>query len=114
MSWLELPSLALLLIGVFCANVGALGLLRFPDVFVRSHAATVSTIGGSVVSIFGLAIAGSQLGAAFPAKAILTALIILFTSPTGTHAILKAAHKSRVPMWPKTFCDLLREEEKDG
>ena len=40
--WLEIAGFALLLVGLFCANVGAIGLVRFPDVFIRSHAATVS------------------------------------------------------------------------
>ncbi|MHC1564244.1 MAG: monovalent cation/H(+) antiporter subunit G [Candidatus Hecatellaceae archaeon] len=111
MIWLELPGLILLLIGIFCANVGAIGLIRFPDVFIRSHAATVSVMGGSVVSLFGLVLIGCQLGGAFPVKVFIIALIVIFASPTGTHAILKAAHKSRVQMWHKTFCDMLREEE---
>lgn len=106
----KFTGLALLLLGVFCANVGALGLIRFPDVFIRSHAATVSVIGGCVVSIFGLALLGLGFGN-FPVKAFITALIILFTAPTSTHAILRAAHKSRVPMWSETFCDMLREEK---
>lgn len=114
MIWLEIPGILLLLLGVFCANVGAIGLVRFPDVYIRSHAATVSIIGGAVVSIIGVALISSQLDGAFFAKAVFAALIIVFTSPTGTHAILRAAHKSRVPMWHKTFCDLLKEERRGG
>ncbi|RLI29742.1 cation:proton antiporter [Candidatus Bathyarchaeota archaeon] len=112
---LEAVGLALLFLGLFCANVGALGLVRFPDVFIRSHAATVMSMGGAVVSIFAVALMGGAHNPSFFVKACLTALIVIFTSPTGSHAILRAAHKSRVKMWEGTFCDMLREdEEKDG
>ena len=111
--WLEIVGFALLLVGLFCANVGAIGLVRFPDVFIRSHAATVSSMGGAVVSIVGVALMSGELGWAFFAKAILVAIIIVFTSPTGSHAILRAAYKSRTPMWHKTFCNMLREEKQD-
>jgi multicomponent Na+:H+ antiporter subunit G len=109
--WLEVLGFILLWLGLFCANVGAIGLVRFPDVFVRSHAATVSSMGGAVISIVGIALMSGQLGWIFFAKAILVALIIIFTSPTGSHAILRAAHRSRVPLWRGTFCDMLREEK---
>ena len=105
----EAIGLALLFLGLFCAIVGAIGLVRFPDVFIRSHAATVMSMGGTVVSIFAVALMGGVESLPFLVKAILAALIIIFTSPTGSHAILRAAHKSGVKLWKGTFCDMLRE-----
>jgi len=100
-------------LGVFCSIVGALGLLRFPDVFIRIHAATVSVIGGAVVSIFGAALLTFPFNLSFSIKAFLIAGIIFLTSPVGSHAILRAAHKSKTPMWNGTVCDKLREAEKN-
>jgi len=110
----ELVGLALIFLGVFCSIVGSVGLVRFPDAYIRSHAATVSSMGGAVVASFGASIFALTVNPAFSIKAFIVALIIIFTSPTGTHAILKAAHKSRIPMWPQTFCDKLKEDKKIG
>jgi multicomponent Na+:H+ antiporter subunit G len=100
-------------LGIFASFVGALGLLRLPDAYTRMHAATVSVIGGAVVTVFGLAL---FLGASNPIsslKVLIIAAVIFFTSPVGSHAILRAAHKSRVPLWPRSVCDMLKEGEKD-
>ena len=38
--WLQLPMAALLVVGAVFALVGVVGLLRFPDFFMRLHAPT--------------------------------------------------------------------------
>lgn len=107
----EVAGLTLIFVGVFCSIVGAIGLVRFPDVYVRSHAATVAGIGGCILIIFGSAIYTSTFNLQFSVKALIIALIILLVLPTNTHAILRAAHKAKTPMWNKTFCDKLLEDK---
>lgn len=74
--------------GVFCV-IGAVGLLRMPDFYTRMHAASViETLG------LGLLLAGMVLQAGFTlvtAKLVMIGLLILFASPTATHALAKAA-----------------------
>jgi len=74
--------------GGFCV-VGAVGLIRMPDVYTRMHAASViETLGA------GLLIVGMLLQAGFTlvsAKLVVIGLLILFASPTATHALAKAA-----------------------
>ena len=109
----------LLVIGALCDLIGAIGLLRFPNYFVRLHAATVATIGGAVYPLFGIAIiclACDFLGIArwfIAAISFLTAIIIVLTAPTGSHAVARAAHRIGVPVYPKV-CDLLEEDKKRG
>jgi multicomponent Na+:H+ antiporter subunit G len=64
-------------------------MLRMPDFYTRLHAAgVVDTLGAGLI-VFGLALqAGLSLAAA---KLIVVALLILFTSPTATHALAQAA-----------------------
>ena len=108
----------LTLIGVFCDVVGSIGMVRFPNFFVRLHAATVGTIGGAVYPLFGvtlMSLALNYLGVIryFVATgAFLTAIAIVLTAPVGSHALARAAHRSKtVPVEPRV-CDFLREDER--
>ena len=82
-SWLCLGA------GGLACIVGALGLLRMPDLFTRMHAASlVDTVGAGFV-LLGLALqAGLTL---VTVKLAIIALLIFFTSPTATHALARAA-----------------------
>ncbi|MEM4040850.1 MAG: monovalent cation/H(+) antiporter subunit G, partial [Ignisphaera sp.] len=46
----------LVIIGAICDLLGAIGLLRFPNFYVRLHALTVGTIGGAFVPLIGVAL----------------------------------------------------------
>jgi len=83
--------------GVFFLFMGAVGLIRFPDFYTRMHAAGKCDTLGSLLILTGLACAeGFHLSSL---KLMVIALFIFFTSPTATHAIARAAHRSRVPFW---------------
>ena len=43
-------------IGVLCDLIGAIGMLRFPNFYLRLHAATVGTIGGAFIPLIGVAL----------------------------------------------------------
>ena len=76
--------------GFFCV-VGAIGMLRMPDFYTRTHAASVIETLGAGLILAGLAIdAGFTLATA---KLGAIALLILFASPTATHALAKAAYE---------------------
>ena len=48
-------------VGLVLIAGGALGLLRFPDLYTRLHASNVADVVGSVVVVVGLAIAAPIL-----------------------------------------------------
>lgn len=74
--------------GVFCL-AGAAGVLRMPDFYTRVHAASVTDVVGSFAILTGLALqAGLTL---VTVKLAFIALLIFFTSPAATHALVKAA-----------------------
>lgn len=92
MSPLEIISAVLLAIGSFLVLSGAIGLLRFPDVYSRMHAAGITDTLGAVAILLGLMfLAGWTL---VLAKLIMILLFLLLTGPTASHTLGKAAWKS--------------------
>ena len=74
--------------GLFCA-IGALGLLRMPDFYTRTHAASVTDTVGAGLILLGLILqAGLTLVAV---KLAMIGLLLFFTGPVAGHALVKAA-----------------------
>ena len=74
--------------GLFCI-VGAVGLLRMPDFYTRVHAASVTDTLGAGFILLGL---GLQAGwTLVTLKLAVIGLLIFFTSPAATHALVRAA-----------------------
>ena len=86
---IDIASWICLGVGGLACVVGAVGLLRMPDLFTRMHAASlVDTVGAGFV-LLGLALqAGPTL---VTVKLAMIGLLIFFTSPTATHALARAA-----------------------
>lgn len=110
---------ALVSIGVFCGLVAAIGMLRFPNFFVRLHAATVGSIGGGFVPIIGAALIA--LGSDFLdykwlffGSLVVTAFIVMLVSPAGSHALARATHRAKVaPVEPKVTDHLEEDKSKE-
>ena len=69
--------------------VGGIGLMRLPDFFTRLHAAGITDTMGAGLVLLGLALqSGFDL---VTIKLLLLFGFLIFTSPTATHAIAKAA-----------------------
>ena len=74
--------------GVFCI-IGGIGLMRMPDFYTRVHAASVTETLGAGFTLLGLMVqAGLTLACA---KLVMIGVLILFMSPTATHALTRAA-----------------------
>ena len=86
---LDIASWVLLVAGGLFTMVGGLGLLRMPEFFTRVHAASVTDTLGAGLILLGLMLqAGWTLVAA---KLAIIGLLIFFTSPAATHALVSAA-----------------------
>jgi len=111
--------LAIITIGALFDIIASLGLLRFPEFYVRLHAATIGCIGGAVVPIIGVAIL--SLGCTFlgPLRyyvfscSLITAVVILLTAPTGSHALARAAYRSRTVVPKHIVYDALKEAKEE-
>lgn len=86
-----------ILVGALFALIGGLGLHRFPDFFTRLHAAGITDTLGAGLILLGLMVqAGFTL---VTVKLLLILGFLLFTSPTATHALAKAAlHGKQRPL----------------
>ncbi len=87
--FLDIIGWSLLALGSVMLLIGGIGLVRLPDVFSRMHAAGIIDTLGAGAIIAGLMIeAGLTL---VTVKLALIVIFILFTSPTATHALARAA-----------------------
>ncbi len=78
-----------LIAGSLFALIGALGVLRLPDVFARMHGAgIIDTLGAGLILLGLMVQAGFSL---VTVKLILIFALLMITSPTSTHALARAA-----------------------
>lgn len=89
-----------LAIGVTFNGLGAVALLRFPDVYTRLHGATKCTTFGSIFSIlavviYGFAQGGGE-GGTLAVHALIALVFLLLTNPTGSHALARGAHRGGI------------------
>lgn len=107
---IELIAYVLLGIGSACALIGAMGIVRFPDVYNRIHADTVVVVGGAILTMMGAGILGGL--SIFTLKVIVIVIFIFLTNPVSSHAIARAAHRSGVKLWRRSVVDKLKEEKQ--
>lgn len=88
----------IILTGVFFLAVAAIGMIRFPDVFTRSHALGMTDTLGAFLVLIGLAIyQGPSLNAA---KILIVLTLIFILNPVISHATVRAARRAGIK--PKT------------
>lgn len=103
---IEIISTILLGISGILAVIGSIGMLRFPDFYTRTHAATVVGVGSFSLALIAIFI--GTLWSVFSVKILAILFINLFTNPTATHAIADAAY--RIGIKPKGL--VLNEMER--
>jgi len=93
----EIASWLLIVAGSFFTVVGALGLLRMPDVFTRMHAASVTDTLGVGFLILGMVMqAGFSL---VTLKLLILMALFFFIAPVVTHALARAClHEGVEPL----------------
>ncbi|MPV86510.1 monovalent cation/H(+) antiporter subunit G [Ostreibacterium oceani] len=97
---IEILSAIMVILGVIFVFIGAIGLLRLPDFYIRVSAITKAATAGVACIVIGVAIHADDVGVAF--KALIIVVFLLITSPIAAHIIGRAAYNDRVPLWKKT------------
>jgi multicomponent Na+:H+ antiporter subunit G len=106
---MDIAGAVLTLLGSVFLLLGALGLLRMPDVYNRMQAGTKATTMGTLLFLTGIALGhGSELSVW---KLILLILFIIFTNPLSSHALARAAHKAGIPLAKESVKDDLASDE---
>ena len=98
----------LLLVGAVFCFLGALGLLRMPDVYNRIQAGTKAVTLGSLAIVLGTAARQPEW---WP-KLFLIAGFILLTNPVGSSTIARALYRAGIRPWRREIasCDAKRAE----
>lgn len=106
----EMIGMSIIAVGTLFNVFGCIGLVRFPDVYNRLQASTKCVTMGTSLIVLGSVIALGSLPGVI--KGLICIAFILITSPTGAHALARAAHRSGVELWEKSVVD--RYEEDTG
>lgn len=103
----EIIAAILLLAGSLFCLLGAIGIIRMPDLFTRLQAATKTGTLGVGFILVGTAIYYGDLG--ISVRAILVIFFLFMTAPVAAHVIARAAYFVKVPLWDQTQLDELRD-----
>ena len=110
-----------LVVAVVFNGLGMVGLLRFPDVYTRLHAATKCTTFGSIflaLAVMGYGLMtwvrsdyGDSTALSYLVHTFLALVFLLLTNPTGAHALARASHRAGVKPY-MAVVDRLEEVKK--
>lgn len=90
---IEIVTHVLLYIAGIFSLLGAIGMIRFPDFYTRTHAATMINMGGIVLALFALLVSQAFQFSVYSWKILLIIFLLMLVNPTNTHAIAAAAYK---------------------
>jgi multicomponent Na+:H+ antiporter subunit G len=100
------------LIGAVFIFLGALGILRMPDLYNRMQTGTKATTLGSILTLSGIALGHPECTCGL--KIIALIIFIVFTNPISSHALARAAHFAGIKLTEKSVEDKLAEDEADA
>src|SRR5699024_10187076 len=104
----------LLLLGALLSLLSTFGILRLPDIYNRSHAATVVATVGAMSILLGLFLYFWLINGVVSVKVLLGMLFLLVTLPIGGHMMGRAAYSTNVPLWERTIQDALACEQAEN
>lgn len=100
--WIEALVVLFLLLGSLFALVGAIGLYRLPDFFMRLHGPTKATtlgVGGMVLASM---LYFSTQGNGLSLHELLITLFLFITAPVSAHMLAKAALQQKLRISEQT------------
>ncbi|MBM7580529.1 monovalent cation/H(+) antiporter subunit G [Jeotgalibacillus terrae] len=103
---------AFILIGAFFGVVTAIGLIRLPDLYTRTHAASKSATLGVMSVLIGALLFFLTEEGLFNSRIVLGIFFVLITAPVGGHLIARAAYNTGVKLAPETVHDDLAKKEQ--
>ena len=90
--------------------LGALGLVRMPDLFNRIQAGTKATTLGTMLFLTGIGVAQPS----WIPRLFLLVIFIIFTNPVSSHVLARSAHYVGESMSAKTVTDQLAGSQRDS
>ncbi len=108
MLWYEVIGIVMIIIGAVFLFLGALGVIRMPDVYNRMQAGTKATTLGALSVIMGVGI----YHPAWIFKTGIISLFILLTNPVSSNALARASHNAGIPLYKESVVDKYAEDKK--
>lgn len=91
------------LMGAVLVLIAGLGILRFPDLYTRMHAATKASSLGMSLLLFAVALRNPE--AMVWLKVLCGILFLFLTTPIAAHLLGRAAYVHKVPLWEGSVVD---------
>lgn len=98
----------LVLTGVLLSALSAFGLIRLPDAYLRSHAASKSATLGVLCILTGVFLYFMIFLEHISIKLLLGVAFVFITSPVAGHLNGRAAYRSGVALWHRSVRDDLK------
>lgn len=105
----EMIGAILILAGAIMAVVSAIGVIRLPDVYTRSHAGTKSATLAVLLTLTGTFIYFWLADQYISIRLILGIVFVFLTAPVAGHLIARAAYRSKVPLTETSVEDELKK-----
>ncbi|WP_442954881.1 monovalent cation/H(+) antiporter subunit G [Paenibacillus sp. SYP-B4298] len=109
---IEVLVASMVLLGTVLSLLSALGFIRLPDIYTRSHAATKSITLGILFILLGTFIYFLFTHRVVSIRLLLGIVFVFLTAPVAGHLIARSAYRSGVKMWDKSAKDELRSDLK--
>jgi multicomponent Na+:H+ antiporter subunit G len=115
----ELLPVVLIFIGTIFCFLSAIGLIRLPDVYTRSHALSKGSTMGVLFTLIGTFVFFLLEEDYFSIRLFLGIFFVFLTAPLSAHVITRAAYRSNVELAKESIQDDLKEfmiysKEKTG
>lgn len=114
---IEFIGALLIFVGGVMAVISAIGLIRFPDVYTRSHAATKSSTLAVLLTLTGALVYILIVDGYFSIRLILGIVFVFLTAPVSGHLVTRAAYRSNVKLADISIEDALADvidRKKEG
>ncbi|MCK5841247.1 MAG: monovalent cation/H(+) antiporter subunit G [Candidatus Sabulitectum sp.] len=109
---MELIGSIVTLTGSIVLLLGALGIVRMPDVYNRMQAGTKATTLGTILFLIGISLGNAECGC-FGKIAILI-VFVLATNPVSSNALARAAYSSGIKLTERSVKDDLKSDSETG
>lgn len=106
---IELMAALLILLGAIMSVISAFGMIRLPDVYTRSHAATKSSTLSVLLCLSGAFIYFWVDDGYVSIRLLLGIIFVFITAPVSGHLVCRAAYRSRVPLAEGSGDDALND-----
>ncbi|RDW22420.1 Na+/H+ antiporter subunit G [Oceanobacillus arenosus] len=112
----EFIAVLFMLIGAIMAVISAIGIIRFPDIYTRSHAGTKSSTLAVLLTLLGAFLYFVTTIGFVSVRLLLGIIFVFITSPVAGHLITRAAYRAKVKLADTTIedelADVLNEKER--